>query len=64
MRTDLDELFEDDDDAGPMSRARVVVIGVGLAAAVISAAWFDGREAAARCRAGIDTVASCRGIVR
>lgn len=55
-------LLEDDDE--PMTRRRAVTIGAIIATCLLSAVWLDGREARARCAEGVDTVASCQGIVR
>jgi len=53
-----------EDDGEPMTRRRAVIMGALLATCLLSAAWLDGREAKARCAEGVDTVASCQGIVR
>lgn len=61
MRPDIeDEPIEDEH----MSRRRAAIMGVLIVVAIGSATWLDGREARARCRAGVDTAASCRGVVR
>lgn len=53
-----------EDEEQPMSRRRAALMVALLATCLLSAVWLDGREAQARCAQGVDTVASCQGVLR
>jgi hypothetical protein len=52
------------DDTEPVSTLVAWLLCAALVACVLVAVVLEGREATERCRAGIDEVASCQGIVR
>lgn len=60
----MTQFAEEEEECEPLTRRRVLLAGLLVVVAIGSASFVDGREARQRCREGVDTVASCRGVVR